>query len=225
MSAGFAVGFFGKLPARGDFVGVGLPGDLVGRWDRWLSGVMAVAERKLGAAWEDRFTSAPVWRFALAGGLCGDVPMTGILMPSADRVGRRYPFTVAATLPPGTDLALVPGAALDWFARAESIAADACRAGADVEALPARMAILGRPYVEDADPALAAAVLDRVGPLSARSSLWWSRGGGRLAPSLLACEGLPAGTRPLAFLDGHWARWGWDDLAGPDAGVAAGSGG
>ena len=34
-------GFFGKLPARGDFVRAGLPRDFVDPWDAWLQRVLA----------------------------------------------------------------------------------------------------------------------------------------------------------------------------------------
>ncbi len=212
MSAGLAVGFHGKVPARGDFVGYGLPRGLLMLWDGWLSEVLAEAGRHLGSPWEPLFQGAPVWRFALSAGLCGEAPLAGILMPSSDRVGRLYPFTIVTTLPSDVDLALVPTAGAKWFARAEAVAADACHAGADVDALPARMAILGRPEVENADPALAAVVEEQLGPLPPLASLWWSKGRGRIEPSLLTCCGLPGGKRAAAFLDGAWARWGWFDL-------------
>ncbi|MBK3778405.1 type VI secretion system-associated protein TagF [Azospirillum sp. YIM DDC1] len=214
MSPGFAVGFHGKVPARGDFVGYGLPRGVLLPWDAWLTEVLEAAVRQLGSPWERLFQSAPVWRFALSPGLCGEPPLAGIMMPSADRVGRQYPFTIVGTLPYGTDLAVVPVACLHWFTRAESIAADACRAGADVDALPARMAILGRPEPNGADPTVATVVEERVGPLPPRASLWWSRGGGRVPPSVLTCCGLPRSTRAAAFIDGAWERRGWDDLDG-----------
>ena len=212
MSPGFAVGFHGKVPARGDFVGHGLPRAVLGPWDAWLSGALGEAGRRLGASWERLFPAAPVWRFALSAGLCGEAPLAGVLMPSADRVGRLYPFTVAATLPGATDIAAVPVACAGWFARAEAVAADACRAGAGVEGLPARMAILSRPDIDGSETG--AVVKGLVGPLPDAASLWWSRGGGRVAPSLLTCSGLPGGARLAAFLDGAWTRWGWEDLEG-----------
>ncbi|WP_448207302.1 type VI secretion system-associated protein TagF [Azospirillum sp. sgz302134] len=214
MSAGFAVGFHGKVPARGDFVGYGLPRGVLLPWDAWLSAMLDSALRHLGTSWAGLFLQAPVWRFALSAGLCGDAPLAGILMPSADRVGRHYPFTIVTALPGDMDLATVPAACIEWFARAEAVAEDACHAGADVEALPARMAILGRPDVEDADPMLAEVVEELLGPLPPLASLWWSRGGGRVAPSLVTCCGLPRASRVPALFDGAWTRWGWEDLEG-----------
>ncbi|PWC34450.1 hypothetical protein TSO352_18020 [Azospirillum sp. TSO35-2] len=205
------VGFHGKVPARGDFVGHGLPREVLGPLDGWLSAALGEAGRRLGGEWETLFGQAPVWRFALSAGLCGAAPLAGVWLPSADRVGRLYPFTIVASLPAGLDLAAVPAACAGWFTRAEAVADDACRAGADVEGLPARLAILGRPDAERVS-ATTRALLDRLsGPLPAGASLWWTRGGGRVAPSLLSCAGLPAGPRLAAFLDGAWDRWGWEN--------------
>lgn len=213
LAVGFrGVGFHGKVPARGDFVGHGLPREVLDPWDGWLATALGEAGRQLGNGWERLFVSAPVWRFALSAGLCGGAPVAGILMPSADRVGRLYPFTIAAALPEPADLSLTPAACAGWFARAEAVAADACRAGADVEGLPARLAILGPPEADMVGAGTAALVGRLTGPLPECASLWWTRGGGRVAPSLLACRGLPGGARLAAFLDGAWDRWGWEDL-------------
>ena len=91
-----AFGLFGKLPARGDFVRAGLPGDFVAAWDHWLEEVIGATRARLGAAWLPAFLEAPVWRFALAPGLCGAASVSGLWLPSVDRVGRYYPLTLAA---------------------------------------------------------------------------------------------------------------------------------
>lgn len=216
MSAAFAVGFHGKVPARGDFVGHGLPHEVLALWDAWLSRALSDAARRLGPGWEALFQAAPTWRFVLAAGLCGNAPLAGVLMPSADRVGRLYPFTILAALPDTANPAVVPVACASWFDRAETVASDACRAGADVEALPARMAILGRPELRRTRAgggwaARSSLVDSLVGPLALNASLWWCRGGGLVEPSMVTCPGLPRGSRPTAFLDGDWTRWGWAD--------------
>lgn len=205
------MGFHGKVPARGDFVGHGLPSAVLGPWDRWLSAALGEAGRRLGGEWGPLFAQGPAWRFALSAGLCGGTALVGVWMPSADRVGRQYPFTIAAGLPAGLDIADSPAACAAWLARAEALAADACRAGADVEGLPARLAILGRPEPERVSPATRALLNRLSGPLGGDASLWWTRGAGRVAPSLLSCSGLPAGPRLTAFLDGAWERWGWEN--------------
>jgi type VI secretion system protein ImpM len=84
-------GFFGKLPARGDFVSAGLPRDFVSRWDNWISGTLEDVLILAGDGW----LNAPPWRFRLAPGVCGVDAITGVLLPSIDKVGRQFPLTLA----------------------------------------------------------------------------------------------------------------------------------
>ena len=58
-------GFYGKLPARGDFVRGALPRDFTDRWDAWLAPAIAGSRERMGEAWLPAFLEAPVWRFAL----------------------------------------------------------------------------------------------------------------------------------------------------------------
>lgn len=84
-----AFGYFGKLPCAGDFLRRDLsPGFLV-PWDAWLQRLMTDLDAS------DAYLRAPIWRFALAPGLCGPRAASGILLPSVDRVGRRFPFCIA----------------------------------------------------------------------------------------------------------------------------------
>jgi type VI secretion system protein ImpM len=84
-------GFFGKLPARGDFVSAGLSRDFVSCWDGWVSSVLAAAVSAAGDDW----LQAPAWHFCLAPGVCGAGRVTGVLLASNDKVGRRFPLTLA----------------------------------------------------------------------------------------------------------------------------------
>ena len=61
--SGVVAGFYGKLPARGDFVRVGLPRDFTEPWDGWLQSVIAGSRSLMGDAWLPAFLEAPVWRF------------------------------------------------------------------------------------------------------------------------------------------------------------------
>jgi type VI secretion system ImpM family protein len=84
-------GFFGKLPARGDFVSAGLPRDFVSRWDAWISSTLAAAVAAAGDDW----LQTPPRRFHLAPGVCCPDAVMGVLLPSSDKVGRRFPLTLA----------------------------------------------------------------------------------------------------------------------------------
>lgn len=127
-------GFFGKLPAMGDFVTRGLPASFVGPWDRWITRHL-VHRFSQGA-----MSSHPVLRFILGPEAFG--PMTGVVMASADRAGRRFPLTIAAAPPTATTE--VTTLAADWFEALE-IAGKSARDGeVDGDGLAARLASL--PY-------------------------------------------------------------------------------
>ena len=117
-------GFYGKIPARGDFVGSGLRPDFVATWDAWLQDVLSAASEALGAEWSDRYLNAPIWRFALESGVCGETGVIGIVMVSVDAVGRFFPLTIAAVssaspaIAFGVPIALVARAMLGRSARA-----------------------------------------------------------------------------------------------------------
>ena len=89
-------GFYGKLPARGDFVRGALPRDFTDRWDAWLNPAIAGSRLCMGEDWLPAFLEAPVWRFALSAGLCGERAALGLMLPSVDRAGRYFPLTFAA---------------------------------------------------------------------------------------------------------------------------------
>ena len=91
----------GKLPARGDFVRAGLPRDFTDPWDDWLQSVMAGSRALMGEAWLPAFLEAPVWRFTLPPGMCGEQAVLGLMLPSVDKAGRYFPLTFAALQPVG----------------------------------------------------------------------------------------------------------------------------
>jgi type VI secretion system protein ImpM len=177
-------GLFGKLPARGDFVQLGLPGSFVRPWDAWLQRVMAASQERMGAAWLPAFLESPVWRFALPGGMCGAGAVLGLLMPSCDRVGRYYPLTLAAVFPPGGD---VPRSdiAEPWL--------DACETA-------------GRSALDDDAPP--DEVARRLPPLDAEGASersigtgeWWTAGGPRVMAVRLALPALPDGAEFASML-------------------------
>ncbi|WP_086998847.1 type VI secretion system-associated protein TagF [Rhizobium sullae] len=128
-------GFFGKLPAKGDFVTRGLPASFVGAWDRWIS-------RHLVHRFSQRSVSArPGLRFILGPEAFG--PMTGVVMASADRAGRRFPLTIAAV--PPTVTAEIATLATDWLDALEAAGKSARDGEMDSDGLAARLASLPYP--------------------------------------------------------------------------------
>ena len=89
-------GAFGKMPALGDFFRIGVAAEIVPPWDAWLQATLVSASQSLGDRFEACYMSAPIWRFALPPGVAGSQGVIGVLMPSVDRVGRRFPLTLMA---------------------------------------------------------------------------------------------------------------------------------
>lgn len=91
------LGYFGKIPHRGDFVRFNLPQSFIKVWDDWLQQVMINGETK-GRAWPEMYAKAPAYRFVLSGGIAGNTPWIGVFRASEDKVGRRFPFCLAMSL-------------------------------------------------------------------------------------------------------------------------------
>ena len=137
-------GWYGKLPALGDFASRRLPASFVALWDEWLQRSIAASRDQLGERWLGIYLKSPMWRFALMPRVCGPTFWTGVMMPSVDRVGRYFPLTLALPLAPAFDvLGLVTGAHA-WFDAIEQIALATLRADFDADAL--ELALAGEPF-------------------------------------------------------------------------------
>ena len=55
-------GWFGKLPALGDFGSRRLPPPMLARCDAWLSTGLASSRARLGERWLELYLGAPLWR-------------------------------------------------------------------------------------------------------------------------------------------------------------------
>lgn len=171
-----ACGFFGKLPARGDFVRAGLPRDFVARWDGWISGVLPTALEATGDGW----LQAPVWRFCLAPGVCGADPISGLLLPSVDKVGRRFPLTLAC---------FGDGIGTQFMAAAECLGRAVIAEALPPDVLAERLANI-------------ATGEEGRTPVPVSGSLWWEAGGGLRA---LLLPALPDAERFATMMTGDVA--------------------
>ncbi|MYM35750.1 type VI secretion system-associated protein TagF [Duganella sp. FT94W] len=143
-----APGFFGKIPSHGDFVARRLPPTFTGPWDAWLQAGMADSRARLGDAWLPVYLDSPIWRFALGAGVCGPQACYGVMMPSVDRVGRYFPFTIAAA-----GRCRAPAAA--WYAALEALALAALAAELSPQHHDAALlALAAAPADAGAEPAL-----------------------------------------------------------------------
>jgi type VI secretion system protein ImpM len=137
------VGFYGKLPCRGDFLQRRAPQDFVDVWDAWLQEVIHESREKLQDAWLAAYLTGPVWRFVLSAGVCGSGSYAGVLVPSVDRVGRYFPLTVIAHLAAEECPLAIAGGTSEWFETAESLVIDALEAEAlDFDTFDEQVALL-----------------------------------------------------------------------------------
>ena len=107
------VGFYGKLPSHGDFLRRRVSDAFLDAWDAWLRECLNASRTALGARWLDVYLTSPAWRFVCAAGACGPSAVIGLAAPSVDNVGRYFPLTLVAELPP--DVSLVSAAAASRF--------------------------------------------------------------------------------------------------------------
>ncbi|MBK0327122.1 type VI secretion system-associated protein TagF [Rhodobacteraceae bacterium F11138] len=205
MGAGF--GAFGKMPSVGDFFRLNPPPGFVSVWDGWLQNALLAGQSALGEEWDAHYMSAPIWRFTLSAGLAGPDKVIGVLMPSVDRVGRRFPLTLAA-------VAATPGPAqLDHFSeeplfeQLEELALDALEDSMTRDRLADRLAGMSTPQSRrnarmaqaGSRLVLSSGTQGMLAPLAAgllaqhsrQPSLWSAVVDG--AHRLLVCEGLPQG--------------------------------
>ncbi len=130
MSTTIQIGFYGKLPCRGDFLQRRAPPVFVDVWDEWLQAGLQASREQLGDAWLDRYLTGSVWRFVLAPGVCDGGVYAGILVPSVDRVGRYFPLTIVTQLHERCCPLDIACSARAWFDAAEALVLDALAAEA-----------------------------------------------------------------------------------------------
>ncbi|MBZ9985882.1 type VI secretion system-associated protein TagF [Mesorhizobium sp. BH1-1-5] len=130
-------GFYGKMPAAGDFVTRRLPGDFVRMWDRWL------AQHIVPLFGLETWPTGTALRFLSGPGSFG--ASAGIVLQSADRVGRQFPLSVVARLP---EASLKLAYADAWFESIETAALAAQQGELAPDELDAALATLPVPLVD-----------------------------------------------------------------------------
>ncbi len=193
---GPAPGFYGKAPDFGDFLTRRLPPAFVEGWDIWLRQLLQAAREQLGENWPDGWLAAPIWHFGLGAGLLSPTPSWGVLIPSIDKVGRLFPFTIIGHATPG-------GRPLcDWALTAENLALQALEEGFSPAALEQSLANLGAPQTRafaeapslqplPENPGDWPADVEASPAPPPNHSTWWCRGAGPVAAHILRTSGLP----------------------------------
>jgi len=182
MVPGAMTGLFGKLPAHGDFVRRGLPTSFCEPWDAWLQRGLDAARTALGeVGWAATWDAAPAWRFVLPPGACGPDAAAGVMLPSADSVGRRFPLTLACVRPNGAAATIWPAA---WFATLEGVARAGRDQGLDADSLATLL---------NAPPA--------ANPAEAPEPGWWTAGDADRPGLVWALPALPPPDQFLLLLE------------------------
>lgn len=226
------VGLFGKLPAHGDFIYRDLPSHFINAWDTWLQGFVASSQQQLGEAWLDIYLTSPIWRFAISDGVVDGLSWTGILLPSVDRVGRYFPFSIVTKTPATANPFLIIQQQT-WFDAIEQLALSALSGHMQLEELvqeinkhnlalpptiqryapsPENAGIVAEFANETPNPELAYAHLldSQCRQAYSNYSIWsTAMGSERINPCVFYTRGLPNFRSAAAMLDGQWAHWGW----------------
>ncbi|MFL0799644.1 MAG: type VI secretion system-associated protein TagF [Agarilytica sp.] len=225
-------GLFGKLPAHGDFIYRDLPTGFINVWDEWLQGYVASAQEQLGERWLELYLISPIWRFAFSEGVVDGNVWAGIMLPSVDRVGRYFPFSVVTKLPGDTNPVDFICTRRNWFQAMEDAALNALDGQIAIEELveelndsfpmkndtyrrggsldtPSKM-MVPLSNNEQAPNMVLPYMLDACLSSSLQSySVWSTSGSETIHPGMFISKGLPALNGVAAMLDGCWDQWQW----------------
>jgi type VI secretion system ImpM family protein len=183
-------GYFGKLPARADFVTGQLPAGFLRSWEAFLMAGLAQSRQDLGKEWEEAFMTMPVWRFWLRP--CSEAvdsvePIAGAFMPNVDKVGRAFPLTVVSPVQ-STQQDSRPEE--DWYDRVEAVLRDTLREEAGLEDFQQAVDHLEKPLaVEVGSKKGSEAELRAMPGSEAVVSRFWCRAGE--VGFEFSCAGLP----------------------------------
>lgn len=184
-AAALLPGWYGKIPALGDFASRRLAPAFVNFWDGWLQQGLAASRASLQERWLAAYLNGPLWNFVLMPGVCSDAAWAGAMMPSVDKVGRHFPLTIALELEPRPELLAALLYARSWFAEIGQVALDCLRVDCDLDVFEARLAATAFPVMPEGRASDSAGRMDR----------WWNASPG----NSLALE-LPAGDGICALL-------------------------
>jgi len=149
VSDDLVAGWHGKLPSLGDFASRRLAPDFVALWDAWLAAGLAALSQREPEHWLQRYLACPAWRFVLMPGVLAapfdGQAFAGVLMPSVDRIGRYFPFSVIAPLPAPPRTAADLGSLLSWLHDIDDLAADALQDDWPIDRLESELARRPRP--------------------------------------------------------------------------------
>ena len=226
-----SIGCYGKLPTHGDFISRDILQAFIDPWDQWLQHGMATGEQMLGFDWESIYKSAPIWRFVLSKGAINESQWAGILLPSADKVGRLFPLTIVGKLEDDRQPLEFLFNESEWFQSIEHEVLLALEESVDVDQLMSsvisqnvRLSNSLQMVHKDQLNARSLFIPDRLSPnvplsLSLllhpllsyrfRSYSAWRLGGERVTSPFLISQSMPDAKATVALFDGQLSSRGW----------------
>ena len=217
-----AAGFYGKLPAHGDFIQRNLPLDFIEPWDEWLQQSICASKQALQDKWLDTYLTSPIWHFLLSPQLINEQAWLGILVPSVDSVGRYFPFTLAHPLPIGSLVLPAFYGHAEWFKAMENLMLSALEDRLTAEFVDEKLeslVLLPRPKsVEQSDsgdwlynvpgdnylPSAAALLGELLSGKHETFSIWRSSGSPKVPASTRVALNLPDKDQCISMMDGCW---------------------
>ncbi len=226
------IGLFGKLPAHGDFVQRNLSAGFINIWDEWLQHFIAGTKEQLGENWLDVYLTSPLWRFVFSAGVIDENIWAGIMIPSVDRVGRYYPFSIIKKLPHDVNPFEFMQLQTTWYKNIEDLALDALDGQIMIDDLMLELDATTLVYQSDFSQSgfnlesdgfqfdmefekqsissVYPLLLDTVMTKTFQSySVWQTTGSDCIKPCLFSTQGLPAVQKMPAMINGDWQGYDW----------------
>ncbi len=216
-------GAYGKIPAVGDFFRLSPPNGFVRVWDAWLQETLSEAQSVYGTGFDAHYMSAPIWRFTLPRDIAGADKLVGVLMPSVDRVGRRFPLTLVQAVSTAGPASADHLGANPLFEKLEDLALMALEDDTTLERLGEGLSRIPPLALPDVPPVRGSGGNIVVTGIAAGDSLARILAGQLMAktmpeaaiwsavldgvPRMLACPGLPRGPMAMALFDMHAPIW------------------
>ncbi len=154
-AAPISVAVFGKTPRMGDFLRVGSGGPAGEALEQWVEQGLGMAEARRGRYWPSLYGAGATYAFIFRPPRATSVRETlvGVIKPSVDSVGRRFPLVVYAPVLPRSSVPwphVLPIALGDFFDAAATLLmeADSVTGIADMQAALTRVR---PPHLADAD--------------------------------------------------------------------------
>lgn len=232
------VGYYGKVPSKGDFITNALSMDFTDPWDSWLREVLAHSKSVLGDNWMELYLTAPVYHYSLSAGVCGNQIWLGVMMPSIDSVGRYFPMTICQSFSANSNPLNLLESEKTWLQNAEELLLTCLDDDFSFSDFESGLSQLKQEDNSEETITMKKSTMHRfddyawsfpvhekehssvvypelinsmLNTFYSSYSVWRTKGSDSVVPSFVVSEGLPPYKSVTAFLDGKWSEWGWSD--------------